>query len=241
MRSFRDDMNGPGFVQGLIDRALDAAFPARCAGCDADGPPLCDRCLPALDARLTADAGVPIGLPGEIPEPLLQLEWCTAFRGVARDALHRLKYQGEQRLAEPMGAAIARRWSRVGIGAEVMTHVPVHASRRRRRGYDQAERIGRAAAAHLGMPFDSLLERRRETIAQFDLDRADRATNVAGAFRIRPTIMSVPGAYERMVRGRWVLLIDDVTTTGATLAECAVALEAAGAAAVSAITLARER
>ena len=202
-------------------------------GCAAEGPPICTACEPALDARLTTPPGVPIGLPGEIPAPLLQLDWCAPFRGVVRDALHRIKYGGEQRLGGPLGAAIARRWARVGVGADLVTHVPVHADRARDRGYDQAELIARAAARNLGLPFRPLLERHRATIAQFDLDRADRATNVAGAFGLR---MGAPD-----VRGRWVLLIDDVTTTGATLAACAEALEAAGAVAVSACTVARER
>jgi ComF family protein len=215
-----------------VQRALDAAFPARCAGCDLEGDALCGSCRPALDARLEAPAGIPIGLPGEIPAPLLQLEWCAAFRGVVRAALHRLKYGGEQRMAEPMGGAVARRWARVGVGTELVTHVPVHADRARVRGYDQAALIAHATARHLGLPFEPLLERRRATIAQFDLDRAHRATNVAGAFSVRG------GA---PVHGRWVLLVDDVTTTGATLASCAEALLDAGASAVSAITVARER
>lgn len=228
-------MSASAFTRTLVARALDAAFPARCVGCDTEGPPLCAACAPALDARLSLAPGVPIGLPGDLPPPLLQLEWCAAFRGVVRDSLHRLKYGGEQRLAEPMGAAIARRWARAGVGAQVVVHVPVHADRARVRGYDQAELIARSAARHLGMPFSPMLERRRATIAQFDLDRAQRATNVTGAFAVTDRIDHAA------IRDRWVLLVDDVTTTGATLAACADALEAAGAMAVSAITLARER
>jgi ComF family protein len=224
-------------ISTLIGRAatrlLDVAFPARCVGCGAECSPICADCAPALDARLAAPAGVPIGLPGEIPAPLLQLDWCAPFHGVVRDALHRIKYGGEQRLGDPLGAAVARRWARVGIGADLVAHVPVHADRARARGYDQAELIARSAARHLGLPCGPLLERRRATIAQFDLDRADRATNVAGAFGLRS------GAPD--IEGRWILLIDDVTTTGATLAACADALEAAGALAVSACTVARER
>jgi ComF family protein len=234
-------MTGPPHTRTLLSRvvgrALDAAFPARCVGCDVEGPPLCAACRPALDARLEAPAGVPIGLPGEIPAPLLQLEWCAGFRGVVRDALHQLKYAGEQRLADPMGAAIAHRWSRVGVGTDLVAHVPVHADRARIRGYDQAELIARSAARHLGLPVAPLLERHRATIAQFDLDRADRATNVTGAFGLRAGAGAGPGD----IQGRWILLIDDVTTTGATLAACADTLLAAGAMAVSAITVARER
>jgi ComF family protein len=120
----------------------------------------------------------------------------------------------------------------VGVGTDLVSFVPVHADRARQRGYDQAELIARSAARHLGLPFAPLLARRRATIAQFDLDRRDRAANVEGAFAVvGPT----------NPRGAWVLLVDDVVTTGATLAACATALETAGALAVSAVTVARER
>ena len=224
-----------GLVRVATSRVLDAALPANCVGCGVEGPPICAGCAPRLDARLEAAAGVPIGLPGDLPAPLLQLEWCAPFHGVVRNALHAIKYGGEQRLAEPLGRAVARRWARVGVGADLVTHVPVHADRARQRGYDQAELIARSAARHLGLPFVPLLARRRATIAQFDLDRRDRAANVEGAFAVVATT-TAPDP-----RGRWVLLVDDVLTTGATIAACASALEAAGVMATSAITVARER
>jgi predicted amidophosphoribosyltransferase len=216
------------------NQALDAVLTAECVGCGREGPPLCGTCTPALDPRLDAPAGVPIGLPGDLPAPLLQLDWCAPFSGTVRAALHAIKYGGEQRLAESLGAAVARRWSRIGVGADLVTHVPVHASRARMRGYDQAELIARAAAYHLRLPYAGLLARERATIAQFDLDRPDRAANVAGAFAARTHDTA-------SLAGRWILLVDDVVTTGATLAACALALERAGALGTSAITVARER
>jgi ComF family protein len=221
-------------VRSAANRALDAALPAACVGCGAEGPPICVACEPALDARLGLPAGVPIGLPGEIAEPLLQLEWCAPFHGVVRDALHAIKYAGEQRLAEPLGRAVARRWAAVGVGADLVANVPIHSDRARQRGYDQAALIARHAARELHLPYAASLTRSRATLAQFDLDRRDRARNVKGAFsfdeRSRPAI-----------RGRWILLVDDVVTTGATLAACATTMLAAGALGVSAITVARER
>jgi predicted amidophosphoribosyltransferase len=183
MSAPRDDPRVSSLVR-LGARALDLALPARCPGCGREGAPICDACLPRLDARLELPAGIPIGLPSDVPPPLLQLEWCAPFTGLVRDALHELKYSGEKRLAIPLGAAIARRWRRAGAGGDVLVPVPVHADRARVRGYDQAELIARVAADHLGLPCAPILERARATIAQFDLDRSQRATNVRGAFRL---------------------------------------------------------
>ena len=218
--------------------ALDLALPAACAGCGLEGEALCATCRPALDARLELRGGTPIGLPADLPAPLLQLEWCAPFAGPVRAALHALKYAGERRLAEPLGEAIARRWQRVGQGADVIVPVPVHADRERQRGYDQAALIGAVAARTLGMPWVRALERSRATVAQFELGREERAANVSGAFRTRVAGRAETGS---TIAGRWVLLVDDVVTTGATLAACATALTETGALAVSAIAVARER
>jgi ComF family protein len=221
-------------LASVADRALDLALPAACAGCNREGPALCQECRPALDVRLAAEPGVAMGLPGDIPEPLLQLEWCAPFTGVTRRALHALKYGGERRLAPLLGAAIARRWGRAGAAGEVLVPVPASPDRVRERGYDQAALLAAEAGRRLRMPAVRALERTRTTTAQFDLDRAARSSNLDGAFRV------IPAARSR-VAGRWVILVDDVVTTGATLGACASALLEAGALAVSAVAVARER
>ena len=105
----------------------------------------------------------------------------------------------------------------------------------RERGYDQAALIATEAGRRLSLPVLEALERTRATTAQFDLDRGARATNLVDAFRVRDL------ASAAAVRGRWLVLVDDVVTTGATLAACAAALVESGALAVSAIAVARER
>jgi len=234
-------------VRAVTTRTLDAAFPATCPGCGREGAPICGECRPALDARLDQPPGVSIGMPFDLPIGLLQLEWCAPFAGVVRHSLHALKYKGERRLAGPLGSAVARRWVHAGAGGDLVVHVPVHAARARRRGYDQARLIAEVAARDLGLPHASILERQRETIAQFDLDRRQRSTNVRGAFRLVGSSRSAPAGgmeaarHPQVLAGRWILLVDDVMTTGATLSACASVLLEAGAIGVSAITVARER
>ena len=187
-----------------------------------------------MDARLTLPAGTPLGLGEGPPDPLLQLEWCAPFGGVTRRALHALKYAGERRLATPLGEAVAARWRRAGAGGDLFVPVPVHASRRRERGFDQAELIAAAAAHAMSLPWLPALARSRATTAQYRLDRRHRAANVMDAFDVRPE-------HGRAIAGRWIVLVDDVVTTGATLCAAGETLLAAGALAVSAITVARER
>jgi competence protein ComFC len=218
----------------LAARALDLALPPTCSGCGREGAALCRECRSILSVRLASTPGAPIGLLADVPPPLVQLEWCAPFTGVARRAIHDLKYSGERRLARPLGEAIAARWARAGAGGEVIVPVPASPDRIRERGYDQAVLLADVAAARLRLPLLQLLERTHDTAAQFGLDRGTRADNVGRAFAVR-------GGVAELVRDRSVVLVDDVVTTGSTLGGCATVLLDAGALAVSAVTVARER
>jgi len=213
---------------------LDLLLPPTCAGCGQEGTPLCDRCRRPLARRHDEPPGVPIGLGHPLPRGLVQVEWCASFTGPVRAAIHTFKYRGERRLAEPLGVAMAERWARVGQGGDLLVPVPIHPSRLRERGFDQAEDLARICGRLLGLPVVHALERPVRTTAQHSLGRQERAANMGGAF-------AVSARSGGQVGGRWVVLVDDVTTTGATLSECAAALRAGGARAVSALTVARER
>ena len=213
---------------------LDLLLPPRCAGCAEEGSVLCSRCTGPLWRRHAEPPGVPLGMPAALPHGLVQLEWCAAYSGPVRDALHAFKYDGERRLADPLADALAARWSRAGAGGDLLTWVPVHHTRLAERGFDQAQELAVALGSRLGLPVAACLERRQRTTAQHSLSQAARAGNTAGVF-------SVPEAQQEAVRGRWIVVVDDIATTGATLAGCATALLGADAMAVSAACIARDR
>ena len=195
------------------------------------------------------------------PEPLfgrcrLCAEWPAAFRPArsavwldagAREAVHALKYGGLPRIASELAAAMAM-LELPGIDSAWLVPVPLGRARLRSRGYNQSERLARALGRRWQRPVVDLLVRTRDTAAQTALTPEARLANVAGAFETRNaeggtrnrrtgvgSAFRVPtSAFERPL-----ILVDDVFTTGATLAEAARALERAGAGTVSAVTFGR--
>nr|BBH95428.1 hypothetical protein KTA_36270 [Thermogemmatispora argillosa] len=150
-----------------------------------------------------------------------------------RTCIHRLKYQGLTRLAEPLGRMLALTYQRYRLQADLVIAVPLHAERERQRGYNHARLLADACAHELGLPCaHPLLERVRATAAQAGLSAIERLQNVAGAFRCSSQRADCP------LYGRRVLLIDDVCTTGATLQACAIALRQAGAGPIQALVIA---
>jgi ComF family protein len=154
------------------------------------------------------------------------------FEGTLREAVHLFKYHGRAVLAEPMGGLMAAYWAQNGMEVDVVVPVPLHVSRVRERGYNQAVLLAREMARRAGLAVDEeVLVRQRATASQVDLDAQQRKENVRAAFRC---------CSDRLA-GQRVLLIDDVCTTGATLEACAAALYEGGARSVQALTLARAR
>jgi ComF family protein len=183
-------------------------------------PPWCGRCgQPAfgdLECRLCATW----------PPGLARVRSAVWLRGTARTAVHRLKYDGWWRVAEALAAAM--RTLEPLTGRVSLIPVPLGSRRFRSRGYNQSERIAAALGALTGLPVRvDRLVRRHETRTQTALTPEARQANVAGAFEAKG------------VTGQPCVLVDDVFTTGATLAEAAAALRAGGAARIEAVTFAR--
>ena len=154
-------------------------------------------------------------------------------RGIVRQIIHDFKYGHQVHLRH-----LVARWLFAAFNDErlsgrrfdIIVPVPLHPTRRRERGFNQASLIAGLLSARIAIPCKAVLERVRYTTTQTALDRAERIENLRNAFRLRKN---------GDVRGLHVLLIDDVLTTGSTLSECARVLKRAGAISVYAATAAR--
>lgn len=209
---------------------LNFILPARCVGCRAPGDYLCANCLAKLPPPIDQRAENVISLFEYDDVRVKKLIW-------------RLKYHGRTALAEPLGALMYESllnllsdWQAYHPGSSerwLVMPIPLSPQRARRRGYNQAEKLARyLVAGHLDLyELDtSALIKIKETATQVSVrDRAQRLKNLQGAFAVTKP--------ER-VSGRRVVLVDDVTTTGATLAEARRVLKAAGARAVLGVTIA---
>jgi ComF family protein len=220
-----------------LTRLLDAAFPEACRLCaprDRAAPWVCDRCIdtsPDAPGTVCASCGL-AATPASPPHRGPLVRAATAYepdqRIAAAVAVRMLKYDGRRRLARPLARLLHRRTG--PLTAALLVPVPLHPRRLHRRGFNQASLLARHVAHLTGLAHaPTALVRTRETSAQTGLVRVARLANLAGAFSASP----------RLVAGRPIVLVDDVLTTGATLAACARALHAGGAREVSAIVVAR--
>jgi len=244
-------MNPRTITERLLSPVLDFVFPPICLGCEREerpGPLALGLCLPCrgrlklLRGRQCAGCGRPLAaaaLPtvyfcGQCrrrPPAFDRLRAVWSYEPPLEQVIHALKFGRLDFLGGHLAEEI---WHRLGGDlrqTEVVVPVPLHWRRQMTRGYNQAERIARPLARRLGRPLVTALWRARSTPPQAKLERSRRQANLRGAFRGRRAAAAI--------RGRRVLLVDDVATTGATLSHAAAALRRSGAASVTALSVAR--
>lgn len=228
-------------VGKLGHAVLELVFPSRCLGCERGGTFLCDACaadLPRADSprcwRCWATRPRFELCPAcyREPPPFDGLRSPYVYQAVVRDLVRGLKYRGMTAIAETMAGLLAEAALEFDLEADVVVPVPLSGLRQRSRGYNQASELAKHLARELDAPMrPRALERIRHTAPQTrSASAVERARNVQGAFRCE----------DAAVQGNRILLVDDVTTTGATLRASAEALKHGGASEVWCLTFARE-
>ncbi len=229
--------------------ALGLVYPPTCIACQAaTGEPhtLCASCWAGirfierpycerLGTPFPVDLGMPLLSPAAIADPPVfgRARAVAEYDGTASALVHRLKYGDRLELARALGRMMARAGGELLREADVIVPVPLHRWRLWRRRFNQAMALARVVSAQSGVPCDPfLLARVKHTRRQVGLTKAQRQENLQGAFR-------VPADAKARLRGKRVLLIDDVLTTGSTANAAARALLRGGAAAVDALAFAR--
>lgn len=235
-------------MRALVDALLSVLIAAPCVACDRtlDQPtrgPVCPDCWGAilpLTPPFCDACGDPLPTWRAISLPLARCPRCRRstrhvdraravgrYDGTLRSIIHALKYEGRRSLAVPLARMMREHGADLLTWVDAVVPVPLHPSRQRARGFNQAADLAR----HLGIPVSPALRRVRATLSQAALPSARRHGNVRGAFAAAGTA--------RALRHRTVLLVDDVSTTGATLEACARVLKEEGVREVRALTAAR--
>ncbi len=228
-------------IAKLKGTALDLLFPQYCVGCGKEGSFICYSCCRSL-SRITPPLCPRCGKPQ--PGGVLCsgcISWSTEidgtrspfrFEGVMRQAIHQLKYQNLRALVVPLAKLLQDYLTTNPVPAEILVPVPLHQKRLRERGYNQSNLLARKLGKLVNLPVvDDCLIRQRHTPPQARTATVEeRRNNISNAFACR----------DQRLQNKQVLLIDDVSTSGATLDACATALKASGAYSVWGLVMARE-
>lgn len=213
---------------------LDIFFPKRCVGCGAYGTFVCNECALKIEPLLTStcpicgkitEAGKYCNLCRKKLKPVLSGLMVSALydSGPLKEMIHHLKYSGFTELVPILSELLYQRINREKLFLTekiIVVPVPLHFKREAKRGFNQAELISLDFSKKLKLHGGCALKRIRNTETQVSLNKVERHKNLSGAFVCID---------QELIRKKTVLLVDDVTTSGATLSECARVLKEAGA------------
>jgi competence protein ComFC len=225
-------------ANSYVSALADLFFPQHCVGCERRARDLlcraCFEALPEIGRPTCARCGMPTAFETFVCDECKGVDFGfesarapLRYEGVGKEIVHALKYRGYTQVVEKLAAPLMLGVIEGEARFDAVVPVPLHRSRLRLRGFNQAELLARALSRKMNAPVSDTLQVVRRTRDQVELTAAERRANVAGAYTAR-----------NRVRGR-VLLIDDVFTTGATMSACAETLLRAGAQEVHALSLCR--
>jgi competence protein ComFC len=226
-------------LKPYVSALADLFFPQRCVGCERRASDLlcrdCFEALPTIGRPVCARCGMPTAFETFVCDECKGVDFGfesarapLRYEGVGKEIVHSLKYRGYTAVVERLAAPLMLGALDGGRRYDAVVPVPLHRSRLRRRGFNQAELLARSVAKRINAPVSDTLQVVRRTRDQVELSAAERRANVEGAYSAR-----------NRVWGR-VLLIDDVFTTGATMSACADNLLWAGAEEVHALSLCKK-
>jgi ComF family protein len=229
-------------MAGLRRAALDLVFPRWCLGCGREGDYICGTCcltLPVVSPPVCDLCGRPLAggahcaICNDGDAAIVGIRAPFLFEGVVRRAVHELKYNNLRDLAPALARLLYEYVTANPPPGEVLVPVPLHPRRLRERGYNQAALVAGELGRLTGMPVvEGSLVRSGQAPPQVrSAGAAERRRNVAKAFACR----------DRRLAGKKVILVDDVSTSGATLDACARMLKSGGAASVWGLVIALER
>lgn len=234
----------------MLSFIVSILYPKRCVRCKKHGDYICDNCLSTisfLNSQLCAvcQKGSIDGLTHPKCVTRLSIDGIIssiAYRGIVKKLIYQFKYPPYlSDLKSVLGKLLYEGLiQEEAFNAFVLrknvwvVSVPLHTAREKKRGYNQSELLGKELSASIKKPFvKGLLIRKIQTKPQFELKRGERVKNILGAFQLNPK-------FKNNLKGANIIIVDDITTTGATLRECAKVLKANGVKKVLGVTLAHE-
>lgn len=228
-------------VSEIIEKAYDFLYPKRCVGCGREGEFICSSCQKQLSpvgqsvcyrCGTSLSSGSVCSGCADWEAKIDGIRSAFRFDGVAREAVHQLKYRNLRAIAPIMARIMLPCFLEYHIPGEVIIPIPLHSKRLKERGYNQGLLLAKELGKIIGLQVDeNSLKKLRHTSPQArTASLEERRSNINDAF----------SCGTGNLRGIRVILIDDVTTSGATMDACAAALKKAGAASVWGFTFARE-
>lgn len=211
----------------FIKSLLDLLYPPKCVFChrllEKEERNVCAACARSL--KVSEERYSALQLDDEF------LCWAPLrYEGMVRESLHRYKFSGNAFYSETYADVICSVLNHGELSCDIITWIPLSRRHLRKRGYDQAELLARAIAKRTGIPCFGTLKKIKNIRAQSSLkDLQERMKNVKGVYSVKP---------ETDIRGKRILLVDDIVTTGSTMSEAVRTLTAAGAADVRAAAIA---